>query len=1274
MKRGLLLYILTIYLSVLFAQDKNLIFDHFNVIDGLSHPAVNVIVQDSSGFLWIGTQNGLNKYDGYNFTVYKSYEQQENGLTDNCIKALYVDKNGILWVGTATGGLLRYNRNTDMFECFMNDPKNPKSISSNSVYSINEADNGLLWIGTYGGGLNKFNPFTKEFTRFEHNSKNKLSISSDNIRSLYRDKNNNLWIGTDGEGLDLLPNNSKLFTHFVNNPLQPTSISEGAIMCIKEDNKNQLWIGTYGGGLNIFNKKTKIFEHYTYNSKSTNSISNNIVWNIFIENDSIVWLSTRGGGINLFNQKTKNISNIVYNIDDPYSINSNLILTVMRDKSGIVWIGTEDKGINKLNMLKQNFKQISEIQSIKSELNSCKVASLYEDPNVGLWIGTYGKGLYFLNSKTNTLKHYSTQTNPAIRSNTILSISKDNEGNLWLGTDGEGIDVFNINSNTITNLRNNSASTSLSNNAVHCLYKDHEGIMWAGTWGGGLNRYNRFNKTFTRFRISPIQQKDVVMTLTEDMSGKLWVGTYGSGLALFDKESEKFSFLLDNNIIFSVIFSKDNKYLWVGTQGNGIIKMQLSTKLSEGITEKNGLSNDAVNGMVFDENNDLWVTTNNGLSKINTIDNSIIRYDINDGLLSNYFTPKTCFMLSDGRIMVGGMTGINCFNPKDLVSPAPTPTIVITNFYAFNKEIKIGSIVKGETILEKNISLTNQIIIPYSLSVISFDFLGIELGNPSKLQYAYMLDGLDKDWTYTDSKNKRITYAQLPAGTYTLKIKSTNSEGKWCENVKELTIIVKPPFWQTAWFYILLILFCFISIFSYLRYKTMQIAKSKAELEVKIKERTLELELRNEEIVRQAGKIMIQNEQITDQNDILEKQQKELELSKNNLELMVNQRTKELKQALRKADESDNLKTAFLTNMSNEIKTPMNTIIDFADQLNTKDITESIRKQCIIQIKSNSNLLVKMIGNIIELSKVQTGQIAINKLECNISEVLQKIKPLIQQQIVLEGKNIKIEIITETKVQNLIAYTDVNRLEQIIINLFDNAIKHTTSGKIILGCTLSDSRPKHPEIEFHVKDTGIGFEKDQYEAIFNTFTRIESKEKFFQGTGLGLSLAKSLVSILGGRMWVESAEGNGSSIYFTIPFELSNKRDVLNTSQWRTKKILVVDDQEINHAIFNEILKPFGLNLLFARNGIQAVDLCRQYQPHLILMDLRMPDISGYEAVSRIRAFNKDVPIIAQSAFVVVNEREKIMNSGFNDVLTKPIDSQLLLKIIDNFMCEKNEA
>jgi len=1274
MKRGILLYILAISFTVLIAQDKNFIFDHLSVVDGLSHPSVNEIVQDSAGFLWIGTQNGLNKYDGYSFNVYKSYEQRQNGLTNNCIKTIYVDKNGVVWVGTVAGGLLRYNRNADMFESFEYSSQNPKSISSNSVYSICEGENGELWIGTYGGGLNKFNQYTKEFTRFEHNSKDKTSLNSDNIRSLFCDKNGDLWIGTDGEGLDMLPKDSKIFTHFVNNPTQPNSISIGAIMCIKEDKQNQLWIGSYGGGLNVFNKRTKIFEHITTNLQAPNALSNNIVWNIFIENDSIAWLSTRGGGIDYMNMKTKKISFLSYDIDDQNSLNSNLILNVMRDKSGILWIGTEDKGINRLNMQKQNFKQISENPIIKNELKNCKIAALYEDPNVGLWIGTYGKGLYFLNNEKNILKHFSTKSTPQLSNNTILSIEKDNEGNIWIGTDGEGIDIFNIGSNKITNFKNNRSTSSLSNNAVHCLLKDHEGIMWAGTWGGGLNRYNSFNKTFTHFQISTVQQKDVAMGLIEDINGNLWVGTYGCGLAMFDKKSQKFTYLLENNIIFSIIQSKDKQYLWVGTQGNGIIKIQLSTKLSEGITEKNGLSNDAVNGMVFDENNDLWVTTNNGLSKINTADNTIKRYDVNDGLLSNSFTPKTCLKLSDGRILVGGMNGLNYFNPKDLVANTSTPSIIITNFYAFNNEIQIGSIVKGEKILEKNISLTNQIIIPYSLNVISFDFIAIELGSPNKLQFAYMLEGLDKDWIYTDSKNRRITYAQLPAGTYTLKIKSTNSEGKWCENVKELKIIVNPPFWQTVWFYLFVIFVLFISIFSYLRYKTIQIAKSKAELEVKIKERTLELELRNEEIVRQAGKIMIQNEQITDQNDILEKQQKELELSKNNLELMVNQRTKELKQALRKADESDNLKTAFLTNMSNEIKTPMNTIIEYADILNANDITEIVRKQSIIQIKSNSNLLVKMIGNIIELSKVQTGQISINKSEFNLSELLINIKPYIDQQILIEGKNVKIEIVPDSKIIDVIAYSDVQRLEQIILNLFDNAIKHTNSGKIILGCVISDSRPKHPEIEFFVKDTGVGFEKDQYEAIFNTFNRIESKEKFFQGTGLGLSLAKSLVSILGGRMWVESTEGNGSSIYFTIPFELSSKRTVLNTSQWRTKKILVVDDQEINHAIFNEILKPFGLNLLFARNGIQAVDLCRQYQPHLILMDLRMPDISGYEAALRIRAFNKEVPIIAQSAFVVVNEREKILNSGFNDVLSKPIDSQLLLKIIDNFILDKNEA
>ena len=1253
------------------AQNSNFIFDHLTVRDGLSHPSVNKIVQDSMGFLWIATQDGLNKFDGFGFKVYKSYDQKTNGLTNNSIKTLFIDKKGILWVGTVAGGLLRYNMQLDVFESYLHDPQNPKTISSNSVYAICEGEEGIIWVGTYGGGLNKFNTFKKEFEHYENISGDKSSLSNNNIRSLLYDKSGSLWIGTDGSGLDLLQKGKKQFRHYSNNPADEKTISQGSVMTIVQDQYGNIWAGTYGGGLNVLNKNTGIFKHYTTKSKENFRLTNDIVWDLFIDKDSLLWVSTRGGGIVCINIKRNTCSYISSEEDNKNSINSNTILSVVRDNKGILWIGTEDKGLNRLNMQKQNFKGISTNRQINGILNKCKIASFYEEPAVGLWIGTYEKGLYFLNYKTNNLEMFNTRSNPALSSNTILSLEKDNEGNIWIGTDGNGIDLYNRSKRNIINYSNSLNKNSLSNNAVHCIYKDKQGTMWAGTWGGGLNKFNAKEKTFVHYDISEIQQKNVVMCIFEDASQTLWIGTWGAGLVHFDNKTGKFAFYLDNNIILSVLQSKDNNYLYIGTQGNGLVKMQMSTKLLEGITEKNGLSNDAINALAIDQNNDLWLTTNNGLSKISSKDNSIRRYNVDDGLIDDDFTPKTCQMLSDGRIILGTMNGVSCFNPQDLLVNTSTPEIIITNVYAFNSRIDVGSIIRGNTILDRDISLTSQIIIPYSLSVISFDFTAIELGNPHKLQFAYMLEGLDKDWTYCDSRNRKITYAQLPAGTYILKIKSTNTEGKWCENTRELKIIVKPPFWQTVWFFVLVTAFLFIVIFTYIRYKTIQIAKSKADLETKIKERTLELELRNEEIVRQAGKIMIQNEQITDQNDKLEKQQRELEIHKNNLEMMISQRTKELKQALKKADESDNLKTAFLTNMSNEIRTPMNTIIDYADTLNHTEIPIEVRKNSISQIKANSNLLLKMIGNIIELSKVQTGQISINKTDCSISEIFESIKPKVKNQLVVDSKKVDILFVVDSKMGQHQVYTDTTRLEQILLNLVDNALKHTSSGKIVVGCLLSDSRPKHPEIEFYVKDTGSGLEKDQYEAIFNTFTKIESKEKFFQGTGLGLSLSKNLVSLLGGRMWVESEEDKGSTIYFTIPFEQSNKKDVLDTSSWRTKKILIVDDLEINHAIFNEILKPFGINLLFAKNGVQAVDLCRQYQPNLILMDLRMPDISGFEAVKRIRDFDKDVPIIAQSAFVVVNERDKIIKSGFNDILTKPIDSQLLLKIIDNFFIHK---
>lgn len=1273
MKKLIFLSLYIIISFCVYSQNKDYIFDHLDAQYGLSHPAVNCIVQDSTGFLWVGTQNGLNRYDGYSFKVYKSYEQEQNGLTNNRIKALLVDKHGVLWVGTAGGGLLRYKKESDSFESFIHDDKNENSISSNDVYAICEDSNDNLWIGTYGGGLNKYNPYSKKFTRFTNNPQNQKSLSNNNIRAVYVDKAGNVWVGSDGGGLDLLKNQSAEFIHYKSNPSNQNTLSNNVVMCIKEDKFNNLWIGTYLGGLNLFNKKTNLFQRINKQSEDLNSLSNNIIWDIFFENDTTAWLATRGGGIDVFNLKTKEINFIKYNGENANSLNSNSILCVFKDREGIIWAGSEDKGLNKLNMQKQNFKQLSNNEEIRKVLFKTRIASFIEDRPNCWWIGTYGSGLYYYDKNKEQLIQYTTKTHPAVSGNTIISLQKDKQNNLWIGTDGEGVDVMNLSTKTIVNYRYNNQPGSLSNDAVHDIIMDRSGVMWLGTWGGGLNKFNPITKTFTHYTISDDPQKNVAFCVYEDLMQNIWVGTYGSGLALLDKKHGSFSYFLENNAIFSMCQNKDKNILWIATQGNGIIKMQIPSKLCEGITEKNGLSNDVVNGVAFDSNNKLWITTINGLCQLNPTDNSIKRYDVNDGLISNTYTPQTILLTFDGKIMTGGVNGINIFDPRDIKSAKTIPTVIITNFYVYNQEVKSGSIVKGQSILEKDISLTSQIVIPYNLNVISFDFTAIDLANSNKLKFAYMLEGLDKDWTYTDSRRRNITYAQLSPGVYTLRIKSTNGDGKWCDNYKELKIIVNPPFWKTTWFYILIFIVFFLSIFSYLRYKTIQIAKSKDELEIKIKERTLELELRNEEIVRQAGKIMIQNEQITDQNEVLAKQQTELEVHKNNLEQMVNQRTRELKQALRKADESDSLKTAFLANISHEIRTPMNAIIGFADLLSFPSISDENKMKYINMIKSNGEMLVKMIENIIDLSKVQTGQITINKKECDVNLMLLELKNTFESVIVLEGKQIELKIDVDPRLINELVYVDEFRLLQIINNLIDNAIKYTNHGHIIVGGVYTDARPKHPEIEFYVKDTGIGIEKNQYEAIFNNFTKLESKEKFFQGTGLGLSLSKSLVGILGGRMWVESEEGKGSTFHFTIPYERNNSKGSINTSKWRGKTILIVDDQEINHTLFNEILKPFGLNLIYVKNGLQAVDLCRQYQPHLVLMDLRMPDISGYDAVSRIRAFNQTVPIIAQSAFIVINERERILSSGFNDVLTKPIDTQLLLKIIDSFFANTGE-
>lgn len=841
------------------AQTKQVSFDHLTIENGLSQNSVTCLHKDSRGYLWFGTYDGLNKFDGYEMTAYYANPLDPGAIGGNLIQCITEDPDGHLLIGASEGGLNRYNRLTDSFDRYRHNPNNSNTISDDFVHCIFFDRSGRMWIGT-NNGLDRVDLPDSTFSHYYHNPEDSTSLVDNIIKSIVQDRDGDIWVATNGDGIHRYDPHTDSFVRL--NSSFPGRNINGYYKRLLVDSQNRLWITSNLGGLFCYDKTTGIFERFNHDPNDSTSLSHNNVMAIVENRDGTFWVATDGGGLTYFQPVSETFTTYSHDPNQATSLSTNQLLALYIDDTDILWIGTFSGGVNSYDQNRQRFTVYRYAAEGNTGLSNKSVLAIFEDSQGEIWIGTDGGGLNQFDpvKKTFThIKHDPTDPN-SLGFNVIKAICEDNRGHLLLGTWSHGLEYFDRQNNVFSHYNPNNLDLSLpqipSSNDVWALLRDHQDRIWVGTLGGCLDIFDPITRTFAGYCEDPEDPYSFpttsVMVLLEDSHKQLWIGTSEDGLFYFDEENMRFhNFTFDpsdphsisSNVVRAITEDCQGN-LWIGTQGGGLNLFNPKDQTFTSFSIADGLPSKSVVGILEDDHGYLWLSTLKGLAKFNPHDKTCQTYTVQDGLQSDEFNYTSLLKSRTGEMYFGGINGLNVFHPDSICDNSYVPPVVITDFQIFNESVQVGA---ADSILSQHISETEELTLSYRHSVLSFEFAAMNFTITEKNQYAYIMEGFDTDWHYVGNERK-ATYTNLDGGRYVFRVKASNNDGVWNEQGVSLKIRITPPFWQTFWFRLIIIgIIIFIAI-SIHRVRTRLIQEQKKILKRKVQERTAQLASANAEI------------------------------------------------------------------------------------------------------------------------------------------------------------------------------------------------------------------------------------------------------------------------------------------------------------------------------------------------------------------------------------------------------------------------------------------
>ena len=1052
----------SIYLQ---AQSQDPIrFNHIQ--NGMAQSSATLLFEDSLGFIWVGTQNGLNKYDGTDFELFEKTQDGKIGLTNAFIEYLYEDGEDLL-IGT-NQGLSVYDRSLERVTPYPF-KNGAKEMESKNIKAIAKTGN-TLWMGTAHNGLYAYNIETGLLRRLPSNSESKTKFQlHTNIlgifplndeRLLVVSKFNAVVIDQNLNTLKAFPfqeemtkvqrvdamtfiagtSNGELITLNIGTALELSiekkAISPGyAILSLAKDKEGAIWIGTENNGLFIYSKKDGSLTQHKNNLSRPSSLPNNSIWSMLSARNGVMWLAPFKNGISFYDSKFHKFEHISPDPFDSLSLNNKLVNAFSEDAEGNLYIGTDGGGLNYWNRSTGDFDFYSEDNE---KFGANVILSILQTKKNELWVGSWGRGITIFNTETKAFEQLNTE-NSGLQSDFISDMVKDKNGRIWLIHFYKGVQIYHPDTKSFTDVPLLSEHDGTEVVSAYTVFEDKAGMIWVGTLNAGLFRFKAKDKGWETRHYHNIDRNgslsdDFVNTIVQDEGGRIWVGTKG-GLNKYYPESDTFM----------------------------------------SITKADGLTNDAIQSIVAEGDRHLWLGTVQGIAKYDIETGAVVDYTMDDGLQSNEFNARSVFKTKSGELLFGGGNGFNIFRPESVVKRDDNPRLFISGIKIFNKPVLPND---EWSILKKDISQVDSITLNYTHSVVNFNFKTLTYRHPEKVNYAYFLEGFETEWNYVGN-NPGATYTNLNPGQYTLRIKSSNSDGIWGDNEISLAIRITPPFWQTWWFRALLILSILAIIYLLYALRVRSIKRDRIQLERQVNERTQELRTQKKILANVADELSVKNDEIQ----------------------------------------------RFTYAVSHDLKSPLNSIQIMAGLVEadieageTEDVAQSLE-----YITQSCTIMNTLIADITEIAK--------------LGEIKNRMELLDTNDIIKVASSMAIGRFIEKNAELIVAdnlpkiYGDRNRFIQIFENLIDNAIKYMGDQKKPL--IEIKARGGRDTQQFLVIDNGSGMDETSIKKLFTPFKRFHAET---EGAGLGLYMVKKIVASHDGTITAESeGKDKGTTFIVTLP-------------------------------------------------------------------------------------------------------------------------------------------
>lgn len=1206
-------------------------FKHLSLKEGFSQSPVFSIAQSKKGFIWIGSRDGLIRFDGYEFKSYKNDKLVNHSIIHSNIKVIHEDNNENLWIGTSNG-LFLFNQRQEQFSRI-------EIGSSTIVFGLLPDENDeVLWLAT-NRGLMCINLATKRTVDLLFSNQNEVDLSKHLISCLYKDEKKRIWLGLERGLVCYSPTTGEIIalpTTLAGNE----SLQEAHLFVIKQDQHGNMWFGTEESGLFYYDIYKDICQNYRHVASNSESLLSNFVRDIFAVDHNEVWIATRDG-LSVFDRNKLIFNNYVHDSTDPNSLSHNTIWQFMKDNSGNIWIPTYAGGINIYSAHRRNFMNIGEQVGTRNGLNQPLVNSiLLNNEKDEIWVGTDGGGLNHIDRMNNTIKYYSVKDQHNHKqSNIIKSLMWDRKKQIWIGT-LDGVTIFDPHTKHAKNLELEKRNKHIR---VNVLLSD-DNKVWAGTENEGLILMTEEGAVDTSFVNVPGDKRSLssntISSIIQDEAGKLWIGTR-NGLNYYDPQTGHFTTYYNSDIenansrVIQSLYQDSNNRLWVGTMSGGYYFDRIHKKFYK--LSALEVDNDVLQAINEDNAGNIWFSTYEGLIKIDfkhfrlpfqEADYQITRYTVQNGLSSNQFLPGATAKSSYGEFFWGGVNGITTFYPNRIMKNDILPVVSITGFYIHNKEVTLYD---KDTPLKSAIEDTHEITLTYKQGYnIGFKFAALNFVYTENNQYAYRMLGLanNSSWNYSGSQ-RNVQYTNLAPGKYTFQVKAANNDGLWNESPVEIEITVLPPFWKTWWAYL-----TYIILIGGVIYYIIHFFRIRTQLERSIFEGNLQ-----------------------------------------------NQRQEEL----------NRIKLEFFTNISHEFRTPLTLILAPLEKMESEIRGNEKAYSQLILIKENAMRLFKLVNELLDFRKAETGNM---KLYITLNNMVSVARGVFNSfQMLANDKQISFYF--ESEQESLEVYFDRNQIEKVLYNLLSNAFKFTPDGgEISCSVKLLDEF-----VEVRVTDNGKGISEVEQEKIFQRFYQVESVNHPKSGTGIGLAYSKNIIEQHVGTIEVKSGlVGNRMKTSFSFVLKLGqghfdNSQLVVDDESGRKiiskvddslieskeelipKKatlLIVEDNVELRTFIKESLLAIY--DILEASDGQQGWDVAIENIPDLIISDVMMEEMGGLELAKLLKSDDRTshIPIIFLTARTSYEHLVEGLETGAEVYLTKPFSLKVLELNIHNLLTTRD--